>query len=253
MSGLKPMLVKEFTEIVRTWRIWLIAGAFAFFGMADPLFTRFRNAILGSVVGDELPVADLPEPTYVDSWVQWTGDLTQLLLIIVLVVAAASVAAETSSGTLVMPLTKPVGRASFVVAKFISVVATVCLGAVIGTGLVCGVSAALFDDPQFAQLWRAVGVWLVLTVMMVAITIAASCLVSSTVAAFGIGFGIYMVMSMVAFWQPSRVYSPTGLSEVIGLLAHGQPADLAWPIGTAVLTTAGALVVAIAIFRRREL
>lgn len=252
MTGYLPMLGKEFTEIVRTWRIWLVAGAFVAFGIIDPLLAKFMKQILGSVVGGELPL-QLPDATHIDAWAQWTKDLTQLLLIVVLVVAAGAIAGELSSGTSIMPLTKPVSRASFVLAKFTAVVSLVTVSAVIGTALTSAVTALIFDDAQFAPIWRAVAVWLVFAMTLMAATIAASCLVPSTVAAFGIGFGCYVLLGIVALWQPARVYSPAGLPEAITVLAHGRDAELVWPIGTALLATAVFVALAVVIFRRKEL
>ena len=114
-------------------------------------------------------------------------------------------------------------------------------------------SSIAFPGAEFAPGWRAVAVWLVLAAFICALTILGSALVGNTVAAFGIGFGGYMVLSMVAIWQPAKAYSPAGLPEAIGLLARGQDADLAWPIGTAVLATIVLLGLAILAFRRREL
>lgn len=252
MSGYFPMLRKELTEIIRTWRIWLVAGAFVLFGLADPVLARFMGQILGSVVGDQLPIA-IPDPTYLDAWAQWTKDLTQLLLIIALVAAAGAVAGEVSSGTLVMVLTKPVGRASFVLAKFTAVTCLVALSAVLGTALASGVTAVAFEDVQFGPVWAGVGVWLVQAIFLMAVTIAASCLVNSTIAAFGIGFGAYILLSIASIWQPARAWSPAGLNEAIGLLAHAQDAQPGWPIATALFGTVAFLVLAIVIFARKEL
>ncbi len=252
MTGYLPLLRKELLEIVRTWRIWLVVGVFALFGIIDPVLARFMKQIIGSVVGDQLPIT-LPEATWLDSWAQWTKDLSQTLLVIVLVVAAGSVASEASSGTAVLTLTKPVSRASFVLAKFTAVVLLVVTAVIIGTALANAMTVALFGGADLGPIWRAVGAWVSLAILLVAVTLVTSCLVSSTIAAFGIGFGGYLLLSVAALWQPARTYSFVGLPEVIGKLAAGQDASVAWPMGTALLTTLLLVVAAIVVFGRREL
>lgn len=252
MTGFVPMLGKEFTEILRTWRIWLVGILFVAFAVADPVIAKFTPEILGSVVGDQLPI-ELPAATYLDAYGQWIKDLSQLLLVVVLVVAAGTVAAEANSGTLIMPLTKPISRSGFVLAKLAAVLSLVTVALAVATGAVCLVTGLVFDDVDYAPIWRAVGVWWVFAIMLIAATVAASCLVSNTIAAFGIGFGVFIAFSVVSVWQPARAYSPAGLPEVMGLLGRGEPADAAWPVGTALLLAAAFVAVAVLAFRRREL
>lgn len=252
MTGFAPMLRKEIIEIVRTWRVWLVGVAFVLFGLSDPIIAKYTPQILGAVVGDQLPIT-VPEPSYLDAWSQWTKDLSQLLLIVVLILAAGAVAAEANSQTLIMPLTKPVSRTGFVLAKFVALVGLMTLGLVIGTGLVSGVTALLFDDVEFGSLWGAVGVWWLLAVLMIALTLVASCLVPNTIAAFGLGFAAFIVLNMAALWQPARAYSPVGLPTAVSELARGGEPALGWPIGSALVATVMLIVVAALIFRRRPL
>ena len=46
----------ELTEIIRTWRTWLLLIAFALFGIADPIIARFTKQIMASVAGGTTPV-----------------------------------------------------------------------------------------------------------------------------------------------------------------------------------------------------
>ena len=102
MKGFTTILRKEYAEFFRTWRVWAVGGAFVLFGLIDPVVAKFTNQILSSALGDT-PI-ELPDPTHLDAWAQWSKDLSQLLLIVVLVAAAGTVAGEVSSGTLIMPL-----------------------------------------------------------------------------------------------------------------------------------------------------
>lgn len=252
MNGYATVLRKELHEGIRTWRIWVLLGAFTLFGLVDPVITKNMPAILGSVMGDQFPI-ELPETTYLDAWAQWAGDLAQLLTIVVIVVAAASVAGEVSAGTLVMPLTKPVGRVALILAKFTAVTLLTLVSATAGTALTNGVTAVLFDGVDPVPLWSAVGVWLVLTVLLIAVTLIGSCLVTNTMAAFAIGFGGYIVLNLAGMWQPARAYSPAGLNDAVAGLAAGGDPSLAWPVVTALVVTVAAIALGAWSFNRREL
>ena len=251
MKGFTTILRKEYAEFFRTWRVWVVGGAFVLFGLIDPVVAKFTNQILSSALGDT-PI-ELPDPTHLDAWAQWSRDLSQLLLIVVLVVAAGTVAGEVSSGTLIMPLTKPLSRAGFLLAKFTALGSLVGVSAAIGTALTSVVTAAFFADVQFAPVWRAVGVWFVLALTFIALTIAASCLVPSTIAAFGIAFGTLTLTMILAIWQPAKQYSFIGLTEAVSMLAANQDVELVWPVATALGGIVVFLALAIVIFRRKEL
>nr|NLD40740.1 ABC transporter permease subunit [Actinomycetales bacterium] len=251
LDGFLPMLAKEFREFVRTWRIWLMAATFAFFALLDPLIARFAPEILATALGDGL-VIQVPDPTYLDVAVQWSGDLAQLLMFVVLGLAAGSVAGEASSGTLVMPLTKPLSRRAFVLAKVTSTVAVSAVAVVLGTAVVSGSTLLLFEEVDLGPLWRSVGAWSVLALLLLAITMAASCAFSSTIAALGVGLGGYIVLGILGLWGPARSYTPAGLPEAVGTAASGGEVPL-WPVLTGILAALVALVLALAIFRRREL
>lgn len=252
MSGFGTMVRKEFREIVATWRAWVCVGAFALFGIVDPVLARFTPAIMASVVGDQFPI-ELPEPTYLESWAQWAGDLAQLLAIVLIAVAAAAVAGEVSSGTLIIPLTKPIGRTAFVLAKFVAIAGLAIVSAAIGTALATAVTYLMFDGVDAGPVWNATGVWLALAVLLIALTMLGSCLASSTMTAFMIGFAAYIAISLIGLWPPARAYSPAGLNEAIANVAAGQSAAFAWPAATALGLAILALCGAVLAFRRREL
>ncbi|MDO5494142.1 MAG: ABC transporter permease subunit [bacterium] len=251
MTGYGPMLAKEFREFVRTWRIWALLGVFAFFGIVDPVISRFTPEILASVLGDQLPV-QLPEPTHLDAAAQWTGDLTQLLMLVVLGIAAASIAGEVARGTHVLPLTKPLTRPAFVLAKVSCVVVMTAVAAAVGTGLGSVVTLLLFDGVDLLPLWTAVGVWFVLALVLIAVTVAAACAVSSTVAALGIGFGVHVLLGIAGMWGPARSYSPAGLADAVGRAAAGASVPV-WPLVGGVVVAGAVLLLGLVVFRRREL
>ena len=52
MKGFTTILRKEYAEFFRTWRVWVVGGAFVLFGLIDPVVAKFTNQILSSALGD---------------------------------------------------------------------------------------------------------------------------------------------------------------------------------------------------------
>jgi len=253
MNGYLAFLRKDLVEITRTWRIWVVGLLFLGLGVLDPVLARYSKQIIGSALGSELGQLQLPDPVWADAWAQWAKDLTQTLVIMVCVLAAGSVAGETSSGTAVMPLSKPVSRTGFVLAKFTSTMVLTLGALVLGTVVACLVTGIVFDGAQYAPVWRAAASWAVLAGLVTAWTLVASVRLNGTIAAFGAGFGCYLLISIAAIWPAARRLSPAGLASVVGQFASNTNPSWQWPVVTGVLAMIVLVWLACILFGRREL
>lgn len=250
MSGFQPMLRKELLEFFSTWRVWLLWGTFSLFALIDPLLAKYTPQILQSVLGD---LVALPPTTYQDAYLQWFKDLSQLLMLIVLAITAGSLAGEFSSGTLQLPLTKPLGRPAVLLAKFSAILGTAAIAASVGTAIVFALTRAIWADAKLGPLVAGGAVWFVLALVLVALTILASSMLSSTIAALGVGFGAYVLLGILGMWGPARNYSPAGLTAALNAVATGESVDLVWPVATGYALAAVLVGLAIAALQRREI
>ena len=58
MSGFSTFLAKEFTEIRKTWRIWVIPGMLLFFAITSPIIADITPALMrvsSTALGAEPP------------------------------------------------------------------------------------------------------------------------------------------------------------------------------------------------------
>ncbi len=132
---------KEFTEIRRTWRWLVLPGLLLFFAVSGPVTARLSPELLRSVLGTD---ANLPTPTYLDSWAQWTKNLSQLGVFVLLGTLGGAVSGEVRQGTALLVLTKPVSRAAFVLAKVVANAVLVVVAVVIGMLVTWVTTVALF-------------------------------------------------------------------------------------------------------------
>jgi len=254
MRGFQAFLSKESHEIMRTWRIWVLPGIVLFFALSGPVLALFTPELLKSVTGSQPGlVIQLPDPTWRDAYLQWTKNLAQLVTYALVIILGGLVSSERKGGTAVLVLTKPVTRAAFVLAKFVSQVALLTVTAVLGAAATWLVTLACFGEAPLGALASATGVWLVWGVLIVAIMTLASTLVNSQAGAAGLGFGALIVLSIATLWGPALEYSPAGLVNAPSALVTGETVALTFPLLTALGLAVVVVVLAVRTFARAEL
>jgi ABC-2 type transport system permease protein len=259
VSGFVILLRKELVEAWRTMRLPVSIGLFLLVGLSSPLLAKYLPEIIELAAGDLGGAIPIPTPTAADAVDQVLKNLGQFGALAAIVLAMGAVATEVDRGTAAFVLARPVGRRAFLLAKVAS------LGLVLGIGVAVAIAvgwvytAILFGPPQPGG-WIAMGllVWLTLAAWA-AITFLASAVTGSAAAAAGLGFVALLVLSLIAVVPTVARLTPAGLSAPALALATGAAsatdlgADLWSPVLATVLLIALAIVVAVAVFRRREL
>jgi ABC-2 type transport system permease protein len=255
MHGFAVFLRKEFSEIFRTWRIWVLPVIMVFIGLASPIIAEVTPDLVSSLVSSEQTgvVIEIPDPVTRDAYLQFSKNATQMALIAVLIAVAGMISAEKRSGTAVLVLTKPVSRTGLVVAKVISNWVLLFASTVAGALLCVGVTALIFDTTLLGEFAAATALWFVLASMFIAIMALLSVVIGSQGGAAGAGIGLFLVVSILANWGPARDYSPAGLLAAGDRIVMGEQVDVVWPVLTALAVAVLAVAAAAWVFERQEL
>jgi ABC-2 type transport system permease protein len=255
MSGFAAFARKEATEILRTWRIWVLPGMLIFFALTGPLMARYTPEIVAAAGGDQLAnlMKGMPAPTYLDAYAQWAKNLSQIGLFAIIIIYGGLISGERKSGTAILVLAKPVSRSAFVVAKAIVHSLFLALTVVAGTLATWGVTAAVFGKAPGEALWSSAVAWLAFGLLFLAIMTLLSSLMESQAGAAGIGLGVFAVLSIAALWEPLAKYSPVGLAGAPMTLAMGKQSAILWPVITSVALACGLVALAAGVFRNKEL
>lgn len=244
---------KEMREIVRTWRIWVLPGIVLFFAITGPVIARFTPELVGALVGNSLGGLKIPTPTYSDSYLQWTKNLSQIVLVALIIVYGGLVSGEVRSGTAVLVLTKPLSRYEMIAVKAgvqsLFVAAVVIVGAMVTWGL----TWAMFGQAPAGPIWGATAVFLVLAVLFVCLMTLLSAVISSAAGAAGAGLGGYVVLAIASIWKPLGEYSPAALTTQPATLAGGHAVTATWPVLSALLLAVACVALAGIMFRRQDL
>lgn len=256
MRGVWAFVRKELVETIRTWRIFVLPGIVLFAAVSGPPLAKYALEIMRTVLpADQAgPILDaMPRPTYMDAYLQWTKNLTQVVLIAAIIIFGGVISSEKRSGTAALVLTKPLSRSAFVVAKAISSVVLVTVPVVAGAVVTWGMTSMMFGEAPAAPLARATGVWLLFTLTLVMAMELLSATIDSQAGAAGVGLGLYGLVGLASMWGPALTYSPVGLLAALNDLARGATPRLGWPMGTAMFLAVALVLATVAVFRRREL
>jgi ABC-2 type transport system permease protein len=255
-DGFGAFVAKEFLEIVRTWRIWVLPGMALFFAFSGPAMAKWTPQILQSVAGmpaDAVIKLLGHEPNVFDSYAQWIKNLSQVVFFALVIIYAGVISSERKSGTAVLVLTKPVSRSAFVLAKVLVHGVFITAITVAGTLVTWGMTVLVFGDAPGGPLWQASLSWLVLALFFLALMTLLSVLMDSQAGAAGVGIGVWAVLALIALAPAAVLFTPAGLLVSPMAVAEGAPFPSVWPV-VGSFFAAGALVAwAAAAFRTKEL
>jgi ABC-2 type transport system permease protein len=253
MIGFAAMAGKELREQWRTRRLPVVALVFLFVGLSSPLLARFTPELIESLAGDEFPFP-IPPPTVADSVDQLLKNLIQFGGLAGILLAMGAVAPEKERGTAALLLTTPLSRPAFLAAKVLALGTTLTIGVAAAMASGWLYTAILFEPlPVAGFLAAGALVWLLLAAFT-ALTFLGSVVTGSAVAAGALGFGLFLVLSLLSAFPVVGEYLPSGLIAPAMNVALGSPGgEVIRPLLATVLLIGGALVVSHISFRRQEL
>lgn len=254
MTGYAAFVAKEWMEVRRTWRLWVIPGMLLFFGVTSPILALVTPSLVASFAGSQPGVAiTVPPPTAHDASAQFLKNLSQLVIFALIIAGAGSVSSERASGTAILAITKPLSRGALVFAKLSVDLLLLTAATLVGT-LVCGLmTVALFATVSWSPLLGAIGLWLVFAVLLTGAMNFFSVLFRSRGAAAGAGLVFFFAILLAALWAPAVRFSFIGLPSQSGLALTGGSLAWGWPVGTALVATALLAFLSKQVFERQEL
>lgn len=248
------LLRRELLEQWRTMRLGVLVIVFLVVGLVSPVLARYTPELMTSLLpAGQLPLR-LPTPTMADAVAQFIRNVGGTLTLAAVLLAMGMIASEKERGTAAFILTTPATVGSFVLSKVLAL-ALALAAALLAAGLgAYAYSAWLFAPPDpgpFAAMIACV--WLS-HLAVGSITLLASAVAPSAVAAGAIGFAVYAAQALLSALPAIGELAPSGLQNGAGATALGTaPTSLPLAIlANAALVLASA-VLAWAALRRQEL
>lgn len=245
---------KEFMESAATYRLLILVCIFLLFGVMNPLIAKMTPQLVKEFMPAGMKMA-LPEPSAVDSWMQFFKNVGQMGLAVLAILFSGMIAGEIQKGTLVLMVTKGLSRTTVLCSKFTVSVLLWTVSYVFCVGITYGYTVYFWNADEIQNLMPALlGVWL-FGVLLLASDLLGSVLSKSSYTSLLFTGGLVAVMFLVNILPKVQKYNPIRLvSEPTGLIS-GSPKLSGFY--TAFAATGGMillfLLLSVLVFRKKQL
>lgn len=245
---------KEFCESLRTYKLFIMLAVFFLFGMMNPVTAKLTPEILVKFMPEGMK-ATIPEPTALDSWMQFFKNIPQMGLIVLVIVFSGIMANEFNRGTLINMLTKGLSRSVVILSKFTMATAVWTISYV----LCFGVSYIYTDyfwkvDNVTTVLFAVFCLWL-FGILLIAAELLGSVLFNSSYGCLLVTGGFIVILFLINIVPKLQKYNPIGLASKNIALITGEMSvsDFAIPITICCIIVIGFVTSTIAIFNKKQI
>ncbi|MDD4635085.1 MAG: ABC transporter permease [Dehalococcoidales bacterium] len=251
MKGFIPLLKKEVTGQLRTYKLVIVAGIFLFFGISTPFLLKYLPEIL-KLAGEGM-IIELPPPTAVQSLAEYASTIGQVGLLLAVLLGMGSISGEMKSGTAIMTLSKPVSRSSFVGAKMIALSLTFLLS-LAAASIVSFIYTVLLIEGASVAGYVGLNLLLALFLMFcLAITLFCSSLFRRSLAAGGTAIALLISQAALSAIPIIGDYMPGKLMGWGVNLISGNPDEYWGALAVTAVLTVLSLYFAQKILRNKDL
>jgi len=255
MSGLK-FLKKEFKEILKTYKIWVVPLIFVFFGFMSPITTKLLPKILEGQMKAANVAIKLPSPSALESFSQYFKNLSQMGALAVILLSMGIVSEEKAKGVLHLIVTKPISRTSVIIAKFVAQSCLISSSVIVGAAVCYLYTLVLFNEGGLKLFSQSTFLYVVYYLLLIALTLLFSTLFSNQIAAAGSSliafFGLTILPSLNELMAEYSPYALTAIGD--GILRKSEVFSKGlWPLAISAGLIAVLLFFSCYIFERQEL
>ncbi len=251
MKGLTPLLGKEITEQIRTYKLIIVGGVFLFFGISTPLLLKYLPDIL-RLAGEQM-IIEMPPPTATQALAEYASTIGQTGMLIAVLMTMGAISNEMRHGTALMTLSKPVDRGAFVSAKLIALSLNFTASLILASIVSFAYTVWLIEG---ADIIPFIGLNLLLALYLVfciALTLLCSSFFRSSLAAGGIAIAVLFSQAALSIVPIIGDYMPNALIGWGINLVAAQP-DTYWgALAITVTIIALSLYLAQKVLRKKDL
>lgn len=184
MQQFKALLLKEWRESVRSFKILWIPLVFVLLGISDPLMNYFMEDILQAV--GNMPdgfMMTMPEFQPADLLIASTGQFQTIGLLVLITAYIGSVSRERQNGTATLLYVRPMSFTAFIFSKWIVASTIAIISAIAGYAGSIYYTALLYGTVDIAKFLAMLGTYCIWLLFVMALTVAMSAAFQTSVAA----------------------------------------------------------------------
>ena len=184
MQQFKALLLKEWRESVRRFKILWIPLVFGLLGISDPLMNYFMEDILQAV--GNMPdgfMMTMPEFQPADLLIASTGQFQTIGLLVLITAYIGSVSRERQNGTATLLYVRPMSFTALFFSKWIVASTIAIISAIAGYAGSIYYTALLYGTVDIAKFLAMLGTYCIWLLFVMALTVAMSAAFQTSVAA----------------------------------------------------------------------
>lgn len=206
MQQFKALLLKEWRESVRSFKILWIPLVFILLGISDPLVNYFMDDILKAV--GNMPegfAVTMPELQPADLLIASTSQFQMMGLLVLIAAFIGSFSRERQNGTATLIYVRPISFTALFLSKWIVACIVAIISAIAGYAGSMYYTALLYGTVDWTKFLAMLGTYCIWLLFVMALTIAMSAAFQTAVAATFtivlIPLGLLIDAIIGAFWR----------------------------------------------------
>ena len=198
MHSFVVFIQKEWMEIVRTKKLFILLCVFSMFGIIAPLTARYMHEIIALAMGDTPLPFEIPPATWIDGWSQFYSNMTQMGIFCIIFLFMSCVTGEKQSGSASLTLTKNLSHTSFIMAKFVTASAVICLSFLLSVLICFGYTHLLFGYAgAVTDILLGAIAYAIFSLTLLAIVVLTSTMAKSTAISALLAFASFILLTIL--------------------------------------------------------
>lgn len=248
------ILKKEFKEIFKSYKFIVIPLLFALMGVMSPIMAKITPQLLKSLAAGMS--ITLPTPSIHDSYEQFLKNLNQMLVVVLILATMNVVVEEKQNGSIILVLTKPISRISYILSKFLAHLFLVLISLIIGSVFFAYYSNVIFYRFDYYEFAVAMFFYFLYVMSFISMTIFISTISPNVTISAILSFVGFTLLNLTSFLAKKIAYfTPASLSSQESLvLSKGVYALESYnPVFSSLALIAAFLFLSVVAFRHQEL
>ncbi len=252
MKQLTAFIRKEFMELTRTGKLFILMILFILFGIMNPAIAKLTPWMMDNLVetGFALPAVDVNALT---SWTQFYKNIP-IALIVFLLLFSSTLTLEYQKGTLINMVTKGMKRWKIIVSKAVSICLLWTAGYWLCYGITYGYNAYFWDNRIASHLYFSAfcfylaGLWLISVLLLLSVFFRTNSLVIISAG------GTFLIFYLLGLLPDIKNYLPVYLMGASRLLTgSGKISEYIFAVLFTLALSAGNISAAVLCFNKRNI
>lgn len=256
MRQLIAFTKKEYLELTRTGKLFILMILFILFGIMNPAIAKLTPWLMDTM-SESLSEAGLTvtqmEADAMASWTQFYKNIP-VALIIFLLMFSGVLTAEYQKGTLINMVTKGMDRWKVILSKIIVMTMVWTAGYWLCYGITYGYNAYFWDNHIASHLFFSAACFYLIGIWMISLILLMSACFQTNSAVLISAGGVFLIVYLLGLLPEIKKYLPVQLMDSSNLLTSGgNVEDYVWAVSVTIVLSVLNVIIAIVLFNKREI